>query len=154
MDYNLKQYRVLNVKNNFKNSNLLFFYHYSKVKSNKWIFMEQHLKKTKLKYTQIYNGTTFKTMNNSIYSKMNQVISGIILFAKPNYKSTILKLETIKNNLEPQFILLFLKLNNKIYTPTQLKNMHEFNYKRTVLNFNCNLNKYTKVTYKLTNKSK
>ena len=154
MDYNLKQYRVLNVKNNFKNSNLLFFYHYSKVKSNKWIFMEQHLKKTKLKYTQIYNGTTFKTIDNSIYSKMNQIISGIILFAKPNYKSTILKLETIKNNLEPQFILLFLKLNNKIYTTTQLKNINEFNYKVTILNFNCSLNKYTKITYKLTNKSK
>ena len=154
MDHNLKKYRVLKIKNNFKNSDLLFFYHSSKIKSNKLVFAEQHFKKIKLNCNQIYNGTTIKTINNSIYSNINQTVSGIITFTKPTFKSTTLQLKTIKNNLEPSFILLFLKLNNKIYTLLQFKNINKFNYKITIFNLNKELIKYIKTIYKLTNKSK
>ena len=154
MDHNLKKYRVLNVKNSFKNSDLLFFYHSSKVKSDKWMLIEQHLKKIKLKYNQIYNGTTIKTINNSIFLSMNPIISGVIIFVSPTFKSTSLQFKTLKNNLKPSFILLFLKLNNKIYIMQQFKNINLFNYKTTILNFNINLNRYIKTVNKLTNKSK
>ena len=82
MDHNLKKYRVLKIKNSFKNSDLLFFYHSSKIKSNKWMLTEQHSKKIKLEYHQIYNGTAIKTINDSIYLNINQVITGVVIFAK------------------------------------------------------------------------
>ena len=154
MDHNLKKYRVLKVKNNFKNSDLLFFYHSSKIKSNKWMLTEQHLKKIKLEYNQIYNGTAIKTINKSIYLNIKQIISGVIIFAKPIFKLTTLKLKTVKNDLSPSFILLFLKLNNKIYILPQFNNINTFNYKTTVFNLNRNLNRYTKTVYRLKNQSK
>lgn len=154
MDHNLKKYRVLKIKNSFKNSNLLFFYNSSKIESNKWMLKEQQLKKAKLKYNQIYNGTAMKTINNSIYSNLNQIISNVIVFTKPAFKSSVLQLKTTKNSLEPSFILLFLKLNNKIYTLPQFKNIFVFNYKTTIFTLNKELIRYVKTIHKLTNKSK
>ena len=154
MDHNLKKYRVLKIKNSFKNSDLLFFYHSSKIKSNKWMLTEQHLKKIKLEYHQIYNGTAIKTINDSIYLNINQVITGVVIFTKSIFKSTTLQLKTVKSDLSPSFILLFLKLNNKVYTLPQFNNINVFNYKTTVFNFNRNLNRYTKTIYKLKNQSK
>ena len=154
MDHNLKKYRVLKIKNSFKNSDLLFFYHSSKIKSNKWMLTEQHLKKIKLEYNQIYNGTAIKTINNSIYLNMNKIISGVVIFAKPIFKSTTLQLKTVKNDLNPTFILLFLKLNNKVYTLPQFKNMNILNYQTAVFNFNRGLSRYVKTIYKFKNQSK
>ena len=154
MDHNLKKYRVLKIKNSFKNSDLLFFYHSSKIKSNKWMLTEQHLKKIKLEYHQIYNGTAIKTINDSIYLNINQVITGVVIFTKSIFKSTTLQLKTVKSDLSPSFILLFLKLNNKVYTLPQFNNINVFNYKTTVFNFNRNLSRHTKTIYKLKNQSK
>ena len=115
---------------------------------------EQHLKKIKLEYHQIYNGTAIKTINDSIYLNINQVITGVVIFAKSIFKSTTLQLKTVKSDLSPSFILLFLKLNNKVYTLPQFNNINVFNYKTTVFNFNRNLSRHTKTIYKLKNQSK
>jgi hypothetical protein len=150
MDFNLKKYRVLKVKKKFKKSELIFFFNSSKIKSNKWITIEKQLKKLKLKYYQIFNNTTFKTIKNSIYTNINQIVSGVILLIKPTHKSTQIELRVIKKFLDSLFVLLFIKLNNKVYTTTQLKNLNVLSYKKTVFNFHNSLEKCLKTSNRLT----
>ena len=154
MDFNLKKYRVLKVKKELKKSELILFFNSAKIKSNKWIAIEKQLKKLKLKYHQIFNNTTLKTIENSIYTNINRIVSGIILLIKPVYKSTTIELKSLKKDLGPLYVLLFLKLNNKIYNTAQLKNLNSLTYKKTVFNFHSNLEKCLKTSYRLTNKSK
>jgi hypothetical protein len=42
------------------------FFHSAKITSN-GISIEQDLKKLKLKYYKVFNGTTLETINNSVY---------------------------------------------------------------------------------------
>jgi hypothetical protein len=149
MDFNLKKYRVLKVKKKLKKSELIFFFNSAKIKSNKWIKIEKQLKKLKLKYYQIFNNTTLKTIKNSIYININQIFSGVILLIKPIHKSTPIELKLIKKILD-SFVLLIVKLNNKIYLTTQLKNLNTLSYKKTVFNFHNNLEKCLKTTNRLT----
>jgi hypothetical protein len=150
MDFNLKKYRVLKVKKIFKKSELIFFFNSAKIKSNKWIKIEKQLKKLKLEYYQIFNNTTFKTIKNSIYTNINQIVSGVILLIKPIHKSTQIELKVIKKFLDSLFVLLCIKLNNKVYTTTQLKNLNTLSYKKTVFNFYGNLERCLKTSNKLT----
>lgn len=150
MDFNLKKYRVLKVKKNFKKSELIFFVNSAKIKSSKWIKIEKQLKKLKLKYYQIFNTTTFKTIQNSIYININQIISGVVLLIKPIYKSTPIELKLIKKFLDVLFVLLCIKLNNKVYTTAQFKNLNNLSYKKTVFNFYGNLERYLKTSNILT----
>ena len=154
MDFNLKKYRVLKVKKKLKKSELIFFFNSAKINSNKWIKIEKQLKKLKLKYHQIFNNTTLKTIKNSIYINLNQLISGVLLLIKPIHKSTPIDLKLIKKNLEPLFILLIIKLNNKIYITKQLKNLNTLSYKKTIFNFYNNLEKCLKTSNKLTSNKK
>jgi hypothetical protein len=154
MDFNLKKYRVLKVKKKLKKSELILFFNSAKIKSNKWINIEKQLKKLKLKYHQIFNNTALKTIDNSIYKNINQIICGVMLFVKPTYKSTTIELKLLKKDLEPLFILLFMKLNNRVYTTAQVKNLNTLSYKKTVFNFHNNLEKCMKTSYILTNNKK
>jgi len=79
------------------------------------------------------------------------MINGVVLFVTPEFKTTLLNTKVLKKKLEPLFILLALKLNNKLYTPSQLKNLDVLSYKKTVLNFNVSLERKLKMTYRLTN---
>jgi hypothetical protein len=150
MDFNLKKYRVLKVKKKFKESEFFFFFNSAKIKSNKWIKIEKLLKKLKLEYHQIFNNTTLKTIKNSVYTNINQLVSGVIVLIKPIHKSTTIELKVIKKNLDSLFVLLCVKLNNKIYTTTQLKNLNVLSYKKNVFNLYCNLERCLKTSNKLT----
>ena len=154
MDFKLKKYRVLKIKNQLKNSGLLLFFNSAKIKSNKWILIEKQLKKIKLQYNQIFNKTTSNTLNNSIYKNINQIVCSVIILVKPNYKSTEIDIKTLKKDLEPLFVLLFLKLNNKIYTYSQFQTFNTLSHRKTVLNFNRCLDKCLKTTVKLTQNKK
>ena len=150
MDFNLKNYRVLKIKNTFKKSELILFFNSAKIKSNKWVKIEKQLKKLKLKHYQIFNNTTVKTIENSIYTNMNQIISGVILLIKPTYKHTPIELKSIKKYLNSLFVLLIVKLNNKIYTTPQLKNLNSLSYYKNIFSF-CNMiNKCLKKSNRLT----
>ena len=150
MDFNLKKYRVLKVKKKLKKSELIFFFNSAKIKSNKWIKIEKQLKKLKLEYCRIFNNTTLKTIKNSIYTNITQVISGVILLIKPINKSTQVELKVIKKFLGSLFVLLCLKLNNKIYAITQLINLNTLSYRKNVLNLYSNLDRCLKTSNKLT----
>ena len=147
MDYNLKKYQIFKTEKYFKNNNFFLFFHSSKINSKEWIKIEQKIKILKLKYYKVLNGTTLKIINNSIYKNYSKVICGLILFIKPNFKLTEIKISELNKELKLLFVLLSIKLNNKIYLPSQISNIKSFLYKKNVFNLYKTLEKSMKSTY-------
>lgn len=150
MYFNLKNYQVFKVKQYLKNFSFVFFYNIAKLKSKEWLKTEQNLKILKLNYYKVLNGTTIKILNNSSFKNFNKTISGVVLFVVPKFKLTQINIENFKKQLKPLFVILNIKLNNKIYTEAQIKNVKSFSYKQNVFNFCKSLDKHLKTTHKLT----
>jgi len=152
MDFNSKDYQSVKLKNFFKINGFFFFFNSAKLNLNQWIHTEQNLKKLKLNYSKALNGTTLKVFKNSIYANINSVVSSFVLFINSNFKTTELKLNLIKKDLKPSFELISVKLNNKIYSPSQLKGLNIFSYKKNVFNLYGSLDQHLKTSYLLTKK--
>lgn len=99
--------------------------------SNDWTHTEQSFKKINFKYYKIFNRTTKKALNHSVCNKADNNINGITFFLKPeetNKKKNLLKNTIIKDLKLLLFILLVIKLNNKLYSAHQLNKINSLNY--------------------------
>lgn len=152
MDFNLKDYQILKLKKYFKNNDFFFLFHSAKLNLNQWTITEQNLKKLKLNYHKTLNGTTLKTLKNSIFRNVNSVISSFVVFINPKFKTTEFNLNLLNKGLKPSFSLICLKLNNKIYSTSQLKGVKSLSYKKNMFYFHKSLDRHLKTSYKLTNK--
>lgn len=152
MDFNLKDYQIVKLKKYFKNSDFFFLFHSAKLNLNQWTYTEQNLKKLKLNYSKTLNGTTLTTLKSSIYRNLSAVICGFVLFMDLNCKTTELDLKLLQSNLKPSFSLITVKLNNKIYSTSQLKGLNDLSYNKNIFNLHKSLDKYLKTSHVLTNK--
>lgn len=150
MDFNSKDYRSIKLKNFFKTNDFFFLFHSAKLDLNQWVQTEQNLKKLKLKYSKILNGTTLKLFKRSIYRNLSPVICGFILFIHLNFKTTKLQFKFVKKNLKPSFELISVKLNTKVYPPSQLKGLNFFSYRTNMFSLYKSFDKYLKASYVLT----
>ena len=154
MDFNLKNFQIYKFKKYFKNNDFFFLFHSAKLSLNQWVGIEQDLKKLKLSYYKTLNGTSLKTLKNSIYLNSSSVITSFVVFLHPKFKTTDFDLNALTKNLKPSFSLLSLKLNNKIYSTSQLKGIKSLSYKKNVFNLHKTLDRHLKTSYQLTHKSK
>jgi hypothetical protein len=130
MEFSAKDYAILKTKVYIKNNNLFFFFNSVNKNSNDEILTEQKLKKSGLAFVKIQNKTAKKTLQNSILINSKELINCSILIIKQNINKNELKKINILNNFEPLLLtILALKLNNKIYSKTQLKELLVLNYK-------------------------
>lgn len=154
MDFNFKTYQVVKLKKYFKTNGLFFLFHSTKLSLTKWTLIEQNLKKLKLSYYKPLNKTTIKTFKSSVYRNFGSNIAGFLLFVGSRYKKTTLSLPFIIKNLKPSFTLTSVKLNNKIYSTTQIKGLNELSYKKSIFTLYKILDRQLKTSYVLTNKKK
>lgn len=154
MDFNLKNYQIVKLKKYFKNNDFFLVFQSAKLSLTKWAHTEQNLKKLKLNYYKPLNRTTVKALQSSVYKNFSSVIGGFILLINTDSKVSKLNLESIIKNLRPSFSLVSVKLNNKIYSLLQLKDLKDLSYKKNVFNLHRTLDKHLKTTYLLTNKKK
>jgi hypothetical protein len=153
MDFNSKDYQSAKLKNFFKTNSFFFLFHSAKLDLNQWIHTEQNLKKLKLNYSKALNGITLKFFKSSIYANVSSIVCGFIIFINPSFKTTNLKLSSIKKDLKPSFELISVKLNNKIYSTSQLRGLETFSYKKALFNLHSSLDKNLKTSYLLTKKT-
>nr|BBC77614.1 hypothetical protein [Nitzschia sp. PL1-4] len=154
MDLNTKTYQILKLKKYFKNNDLFFLFHSTKLNLTKWTLIEQNLKKLKLNYYKPLNKTTIETLKNSVYANYNSNIAGFILFICSNYKTTELNLKSMLKSLKLSFSLVSVKLNNKVYSVSQLNGLNELSYKKNVFKLHKVLDRQLKTSYLLTSKKK
>jgi hypothetical protein len=128
--FNAKNYRINKTKNYIKTNNLLFLTNGVNKNSNDLTHTEQTFKKISLKYYKVFNKTTKTALNDSIYNKANNSINGITFLIKQrtNEKRNLLKSTVVKDLKFLLFILLAIKLNNKLYSANQLNESHSLNY--------------------------
>jgi hypothetical protein len=135
MKVSVKDYKILRTKEYFKASNLFFFVNGVNKSSLDWLPAKQGLKTIGFSYYKLLNRTTVKTLSNSIYSNIKPVISGSTFFIRPQTEKNFSK-QTITNTFDPLlFELLMVKLNNRVYSLTSLKNAYSLNYNETKLLF-------------------
>lgn len=152
MDFKLKTYQKVKIKQYFKNNQFFFLFHAAKLNSTKWIVIEQNLKKLKLNYYKPLNKIGVKILKSSVFRNVSSNIAGFILFVNVRSKNTILNLPYLVKSLKSSFILIAIKLNNKIYSRTQIKGLEDLCYKKSAFNFYKVLDKHLKTSYVLTNK--
>lgn len=134
MELKTKNYKITKTKNYIKNNRFFFLFNGVNRNSNDWLIAEQTIKKLQVKFLKIFNRTSIKTVNNSIFTKISSIISGITFFIKFEYNSPSLSKQVLINKFEPLlFILLCLKLNNKIYSTHQLKTLNSLKYSENSL---------------------
>jgi hypothetical protein len=147
MDLNSKTYKIKKIKKYVKKNELFFFFNTTKLKKKDWTKVEQNLRRLKLNYYKVFNGTTLKTVKNSIYKNFFNIVCGVVLLIKPQFKFIIIEKKLLEKETRPLFTLLSVKLNNKIYSTQQIKKLDTFSYKQNLFNLNQSLNKILKATY-------
>ena len=152
MDFNLKDYQIFKLKKYFKQNGFFFLFHSAKLSLNQWTVVEQELKKLKLNYYKTLNGTTLKTLEKSIYKNSSPIITNFVILIDSKFKTTEFDLERLIKTLNPSFSLISLKLNNKIYSSSQLKGVKSLSYKKNMFNLHRSLDQHLKTSYRLTNK--
>lgn len=130
MKFNTKNYKIDKTKNYIETNDILFFFNGVNKKSNDWIHTEQNLKKINFKYYKIFNKTTKKELNNSsINNNLSNIINGITFLLTPEQNTkNLLKNIILKDLTFLFFVLLTVKLNNKLYSVNQLKQSNSLNY--------------------------
>ena len=144
MDFNLKTYKRLKIEHYFKAINFFFFFHGASLDSESWIKTEQILVKNKLKYYRVFNTLMIKTLNCSIFKNLTTLLHGPIILINSNDTKLISK--KLKN-INPLVNLLCLKLNNKIYSRKQIKNIKKLSYIENVSIFHKSMKTLIKMPY-------
>jgi hypothetical protein len=130
MDFTAKQYKTEKTKNFIKQNNLFIFFNGVNRNSNEWVIIEQELKKVNFNSYKIFNKTSKTTLNNSIFLNTSSLVNSMTFLLKPLINTKEINKNIIVNKFETLiFALLAIKINNKIYTKSQIKNLLTLNYK-------------------------
>uniref|UniRef100_UPI0030012DC6 hypothetical protein n=1 Tax=Cocconeiopsis kantsiensis TaxID=3082010 RepID=UPI0030012DC6 len=109
---------------------MLLFYTILNQKYKRWLLTEQALKNMKINYYKTFNKALKKSLNNSLFTKINALVTNSIIFLKPTDTKLNVTKKTIFNNVNNLIMhLLIVKLNNKIYKTSTVKKSYSLNYK-------------------------
>ena len=152
MDFNLKTYKCFKFKYYFKTVRIIFFFHGTSLNNENWLEIEQVFISNQLSYLRIFNTLINKSMQDSTFKNLSNLIHGpIVLLRGTNVK---LSMSAIKN-INPLIYLLCLKLNNKVYSKAQIKNVKQLSYLKNIFTFYKLLHVYVTMPYfTLKNKKK
>lgn len=158
MKLNTKEYQKIKTKEYLKKNQLFFFLNGVNRNSNDWRKTEQSLATMGFMFFKSFNKITNKELKNSTFKNLKEIINGPTFFMKPKSKAQLSRDVLLSKFCPLLFILLAIKINNKIYPLVVLKkNQNEINYTSNNLlfyQFNVtNLKYYTKLISK-TNSSK
>jgi len=136
MEFTAKSYKILKIKKYLKKKNLFFFFNGVNQNSEDWIITEQGLQIINFSYYKVFNKTANKILKNSIYDNFQPTINGTTFFIQPKSDSKPLSRLILTSNFDKLlFVILAIKLNNKIYGETQIKNSNSLEYNENILLF-------------------
>jgi ribosomal protein L10 len=152
MKLELKGYKLKKTAIYFQKKPIFFLFNVTNLNSKHWLKTEQAFFHYNLKYYKVYNTLSKVFLNQSIFLQFMPIINGNLCFLsfKNDKKNTVNIQEIIK--VDPCMAFLGLKLNNRIYAPTQLKTLSTLNYKDNIQILNKSLKKLLKLPYYNLNK--
>ena len=146
MDFNLKIYKYSKIKYYFKTIKIFFFFQGTSLNNTNWIKIEQSLFIHKLKYFRILNKLMINTLINSIFINVITLINGPILILNNKSNNINLTFKELKN-ISPLIRFLGLRLNNKIYSKNQIKNLKKISYIENFQVLHNSIKTFTKTPY-------
>ena len=102
------------------------------------------MNKEELKCSQVLNSLMIKIIKNSIFKNISVLIHGLILLLHTN--NTKLSLQQL-DNISVLINLLCLKLNNKVYSKRQVKNLKQLSYIENIYLFYSSMQVIIKMPY-------
>jgi len=125
-----KNYQRIKIKNCLKAYSLLIITNGINQDYKNQTLTKQEFKKLKITYYKIYNKLTTKILKNSKFKNITQLIYSPIFFILPKQNDFNI---SILNYLETLlFLIVGIKLNQKIYSSVQIKNLKSLNYKNEI----------------------
>lgn len=152
MKFELKRYKLKTTTAYFQKKPIFLLFNVANLNSKQWLKIEQAFFNHNLNYIKIYNTLTKLFLKKSIFLRFKSIINGNLCFISLKNKT--------QNNLNIQEIIkidstmsfLGLKLNNKVYSATQLKTISTLNYKKNVQFLNQSLKRLLKLPHYKLNK--
>ena len=153
MKLNTKEYQKIKTKEYLKKNQLFFFLNGVSKNSNNWRKTEQSLITMGFMFFKSFNKITNKELKNSTFKNLKEIINGPTFLIKPKPKTQLSRDVLLSKFCPLLFILLAIKINNRIYPLVVLKkNQNKINYTSNGLlfyQFNVtNLKYYTKLISK------
>ena len=133
MKLKLKDYKTLKTKKYLKTNNIYIYVNGINKNSISFIKTKQEFKNMNFDYYQIFNKTSIKILENSIYKNNKTIINGVTFLIKPINNKLISKKVIFHNIKNLMFVFLTIKLNNKIYILNQFKKVSTLNYYKNKL---------------------
>ena len=153
MDFNLKTYKYLKIRYYFKTVNFFLFFQGTSLNNKNWIKIEQNLYIHKLKYFRIFNKLMINVLINSVFKNVNTLINGPILILNNKDSKTKLTFTELEN-ISSFIHFLGFKLNNKIYSKNQIKNLKKISYVKNFYLFHNSINIFAKTPFYTLKKNK
>ena len=129
---NHRNYQKLKIKFYLTDNELLFFLNGNNQTRNSWLQIEQDLTKLKLTYYKVYNKLLIKSLNFSIFSNLDTLVSGPFFLIKPNQLFSKITIPLLKRFKKLLFHCLVMKINNKIHSFLQFKNFKSLTYMNNI----------------------
>lgn len=130
MELTSKSYKICKTKNYIKTSNLFFFFNGINCNSKDWLIKEQNVKMANFSYYKVFNKIVMMSIQKSVYCTIYPTLAGVVFFIKSKISNKFLSKKIVLNKLESLlFILLAVKLNNKVYSPKLVKKINFLEYK-------------------------
>ena len=147
MRFNNKHYKLKKTKIHFKKEPIFLIYTSNNLNSKNNLKFKQTLKKHNLKSFTIKNRLAKKFIKNSIFRNFSVILTGPVCIIK--ITNSLKTCEHFKDliNLDNSLTLIGLKINNKIYSFNQVKNLNLLNYSQNIINFTHTINKLIKIPY-------
>ncbi len=144
MDFNLKTYKHFRIKRYLRKKRFFFLFHGSTLKSKNWIKIEQTLASYQLRYFRVLNKLVVNILKNSIFKNLIILIHGpVILLNSNNVKLSVKNLKDIS----PFLCLLGVRLNYRIYSTKQIKNLKKMSYFENFLILHNSMQTCIKIPY-------
>lgn len=135
MKINFKIYQVSRTKNYLLKNNFILFSYNANQNSFYWLLKEQGLHELNFNYYKICNNTTTTIVEKTIFKNFLQIIKSpffLLRTTKTHNKLLINKNLLFKNFQNIQFNIHSLKLNNKLYSTSQLKKINSLGYNNSM----------------------
>ena len=144
MKIKTKHYKLAKIKFYYKNEKVLFLFDTYNLNTKNWLELEQKLKNLNLKYYKIFNIITKIFLKNTIFKNLKTTINGPLKLISLKDQKTLINIKEI-NKILSNFQLCNVKLNHKLYSKSQIKNLEFLNYKTNLYTFNKTLKNFLTV---------
>jgi hypothetical protein len=136
MELTPKNHKLIKTRHYIKTNNLIFIYNGVNQNYLNWVISEQKMKTLNINYFKVSNKITIKIFKKSLHYGIVSSINAIICLIKLNLSQKNLPKNSELAQLNPSlFILIMLKINNKIYSIKQFHNLKIEDYKNNRLLF-------------------